>query len=68
MGLSLDQEIAHAFEEVCEVDSVYVLHGENFIEIFSVTTEDTADVSDRIAEVELALGKKFSSVRFDSTQ
>ncbi len=65
VGLSLDQEIAHAFEDVCEVESVYVLRRENVIEVITVVIDDTAEVSDRIAEVELALGRMFRSVRFD---
>ncbi len=64
-GLSLNQELARAFQNVREVESVYVFQRENVIEVFTVVVDDTAEVSDRIAEVELALGRSLRSVRFD---
>lgn len=62
---SLGQEIASAFEEIPEVESVYVLHRGDALKVFTPVNEDNEQLSDQIYDRELELGRKRSDIHFD---
>ncbi len=63
--MSLDHEVVSAFKDVNEIESIFVLHRDDTTKVFTVVNENSEEISDKIAKLEVELCRRLDLVNFD---